>query len=127
MVCLARKTPPVPDSRPTYVRGDLWWANLNPVRGHEQAGRRPVLVVSDDRFNQSPLDMVFVVPLTRTIRRWPTRIRLDPSAGGVPFASDLMCDQLRAVSLERLERRIGAVDRELLERVENVLRLVLVL
>lgn len=117
----------MPDSRPAYVRGELWWADLNPVRGHEQAGRRPVLVVSDDRFNQSPLDMIFVIPLTSSIRAWPTRIRLDPADGGVAITSDLMCDQLRVVSVERLERRIGAVDRDEMERVADILRLVLVL
>jgi len=46
---------------PAPARGDIWLADLNPVRSHEQAGRRPVLVVSVDLFNQSRADLVVVV------------------------------------------------------------------
>ena len=110
---------------PTHRRGEIWWADLSPVRGHEQAGRRPVLVVSDDAYNRSALSMAFVVPLTRTLRSWPSRVRIDPPEGGVTAPSELMCDQLRAVTAERLERRLGMVRAEALERVATVLRLLL--
>lgn len=110
---------------PKHRRGEVWWADLSPVRGHEQAGRRPVLVVSDDAYNQSALDMAFVVPLTRTLRSWPSRVRIDPPEGAVTAPSELMCDQLRAIAAERLERRLGMVDAEALERVTAILRLLL--
>ena len=48
------------------ARGEVWLADLNPVRGHEQAGRRPVLVVSEDLFNQGPAGLAVVLPLTST-------------------------------------------------------------
>lgn len=57
-------------------RGDCYWANLDPTEGHEQAGRRPVLVLSDDRYNRRS-GMIVMVPLT-------TRQRLSP-----PFSIDL--------------------------------------
>jgi mRNA interferase MazF len=115
----------VASATPKHRRGEVWWTNLSPVRGHEQAGRRPVLVVSDDAYNRSALSMAFVVPLTRTLRSWPSRVRIDPPEGGVTAPSELMCDQLRAVTAERLERRLGMVRAEALERVATILRLLL--
>lgn len=112
---------------PKHRRGEVWWADLSPVRGHEQAGRRPVLVVSDDAYNQSALDMAFVLPLTRTLRSWPSRLRINPPEGGVTAPSELMCDQLRAIAAERLERRLGTVEADTLERVATILRLLLAL
>src|SRR5438128_11466126 len=49
------------------IRGEVWLIDLNPVRGHEQAGRRPALVVSDDLFNQGPAGLVIVLPITSTV------------------------------------------------------------
>lgn len=115
------------ESARAYRRGEIWWADLSPVRGHEQAGRRPVLIVSDDGFNQTPLEMVFVAPLTRSLRGWPTRVRVEPPEGGVTAPSELMCDQTRAVTTGRLEERMGRVDEATLERVATILRLVLAL
>jgi mRNA interferase MazF len=53
-------------------RGDIWLADLDPVRGREQAGRRPILIVSVDGFNQSKAGLAIVVPLTqvRQLRSW---------------------------------------------------------
>lgn len=110
---------------PEYRRGEVWWADLSPVRGHEQAGRRPVLVVSDDAYNRSTLDMAFVIPLTRILRAWSTRVRIDPPEGGATAPSELMCDQLRAITAERLERRMGMVEAPVLERVATILRLLM--
>jgi mRNA interferase MazF len=52
--------PPLPN------RGEIWLADLNPTRGHEQAGARPVLIISTDPFNYGPAGLVFVLPLTKT-------------------------------------------------------------
>jgi mRNA interferase MazF len=57
-------SPPVSDP----LRGEIWYARLDPIVGREQGGERPCLVFSDDRFNQSRADLVIVVPLTRTER-----------------------------------------------------------
>src|SRR6185295_5268066 len=49
-------------------RGEVWLADLDPTRGHEQAGRRPVLIVSDDVFNAGAAELVVVLPMTSTLR-----------------------------------------------------------
>ena len=66
---------------PRASRGDVWLVDLSPVRGHEQAGRRPALIVSDDLFNRGPAGLVIVAPITSTIRAIPSHVRLSPRRG----------------------------------------------
>lgn len=64
-------TPPVSNPagvKPRTVRGEIWFADLDPTHGHEQAGRRPVLIISDDAYNRSRVAMVVALPLTKTLR-----------------------------------------------------------
>ncbi|MGI8855049.1 MAG: type II toxin-antitoxin system PemK/MazF family toxin [Thermomicrobiales bacterium] len=51
-------------ARPTASRGDVWMADLGPTQGHEQAGQRPCVIISNDHFNHGPADLLVVVPLT---------------------------------------------------------------
>jgi mRNA interferase MazF len=107
-------------------RGEIWLADLNPIRGHEQAGTRPVLVVSTDIFNHGPAGLVFVLPLTRTDRRIPAHIPLEPPEGGVSRRSLILCDALRSVSKDRLTGNPwGSVSHATMQRVEETLRLLL--
>lgn len=107
-------------------RGEIWTANLNPTRGHEQAGERPVLVVSTNGFNQGPADLVFVLPLTRTDRRIPLHVAIDPPEGGVRARSFILCDALRSISKERLGTKSwGTVSRQTMAKVDQCLRILL--
>ena len=63
-------------------RGEVWLVDVNPVRGHEQSGRRPALVVSDDLFNRGPAGLVIVMPITSTVRTIPSHVRVSPPEGG---------------------------------------------
>ena len=83
-------------------RGEIWRISFDPVAGHEQAGDRPALIVSDDRLNASAVGLVIVIPLTRTDRGIPSHVRIDPPDGGVREESFAMCEQIRAVSTVRL-------------------------
>lgn len=106
-----------------FFRGEIWEADLNPTKGREQAGLRPVLIVSDDRFNLGPQDMAIVAPLTSTLRSWPTRVRIAPPEGGVTRVSEIQCDQLRTIDIGRLTRPYGgAVAPTTMQQVEYVLR-----
>ena len=106
-------------------RGDVWLADLNPVQGHEQAGRRPVLVVSDDVFNHGPAGLVIVCPLTRTLRAIPSHIHLAPPEGGLKAASAVLSEQVRAISTSRLIARWGAVSPDSLRRASRVLHVLI--
>lgn len=107
-------------------RGEIWLADLNPIRGHEQAGTRPVLVVSTDIFNHGPAGLVFVLPLTRTDRRIPAHIPLEPPEGGVSSRSLILCDALRSVSKDRLKGSPwGSISQATMQHVEETLRMLL--
>ena len=106
-------------------RGEIWLSDLNPVRGHEQAGTRPVLVVSADAFNHGPAQRVVVVPLTTRDRNIPLRVRIEPPDGGVKEPSFAMCEAVRSVSTERLLRRWGVVEQTTIATVEDRLRILL--
>jgi mRNA interferase MazF len=107
-------------------RGEVWFADLDPVRGHEQAGRRPVLVVSSERFNASRAGLVLVVPLTRTDRGIPSHVAIDPPDGGIRERSFAMCEAIRSIAKERLaDRPLGIVSRLVMETVEDRLSILL--
>ena len=64
-------------------RGEIWTVNLNPVRGHEQAGSRPGLVVSVDTFNHGPAGLVVIIPITTKEKRIPFHVPINPPEAGV--------------------------------------------
>lgn len=107
-------------------RGEIWLADLNPTRGHEQSGARPVLIVSTNTFNHGPAGLVFVLPLTRTDRRIPIHIPIDPPEGGVSARSFILCDALRSITSDRLGLRPwGQVSATTLRLVEDHLRMLM--
>src|SRR5262249_17402166 len=86
-------------------RGEIWLADLGAGRGHEQAGQRPVLVVSEDAFNSGMAGLVMIVPLTSKVKKSksiPAHISVDPPEGGLKTPSVMLCDQLRTISKDRL-------------------------
>jgi mRNA interferase MazF len=105
--------------------GDVWFANLNPTRGHEQAGSRPVLVISEDLFNRGPADLVIALPITSILRRIPSRVRLSPPEGGVRSESDILCEAIRSISKDRLVVRWGTVSHAIMEAVADRLRILM--
>src|SRR3990172_5802571 len=108
-------------------RGEIRRISLDPVAGREQAGDRPALIVSDDRLNASAAGLVIVVPLTRTRRAVPSHVEINPPEGGVRETSYAMCEQVRAISIERLrDGPWGApTSTALMSEVERLLRLLL--
>jgi mRNA interferase MazF len=107
------------------ARGEVWLADLNPTRGHEQAGRRPVLVVSEDLFNRGPAGLAIVLPMTSTMRGVPSHVPIAPPEGGVKGSTAILCEGVRSVSVERLVVRWGTVDRRTMAEVEDRLRILL--
>jgi mRNA interferase MazF len=110
----------------TIRRGEVWLAELGPTRGREQAGERPVLIVSADPINQGPADLVEAVPFTTRRRGIPTHVEVRPPDGGLREISFAMCEQLRSVAAERLgPGPFGLVPAGVLRRVEERLRFLL--
>jgi mRNA interferase MazF len=107
-------------------RGEVWLVDLSPTRGHEQAGRRPALVVSVDRFNAGRAGVVFMVPFTTRERGIPTHVEVRPPAGGLREVSWARCEDLRSLSVERLgDAPLGSVPAEILDAVSDRIRILL--
>lgn len=104
---------------------EIWWVDLEPVRGHEQGRKRPCLVVSVDEFNQIPHGLIWVLPIT-TQHRWTSfTVEINTAKTGLKQKSRILCHQLRTISLERLISRIGSID--MATMVEVRLRLGMIL
>jgi mRNA interferase MazF len=90
-------------------RGDLYVADPGPTVGHEQAGRRPYLVVSTNQMSRAPVAMVIAVPLTTTPWSNPVHVRIEPAESGLPRVSYAMPEMARSFSALRFSRRVGRV------------------
>jgi mRNA interferase MazF len=104
-------------------RGEVWLAALDPVRGSEQAGTRPVLIVQGDALNHY-LRTALVVPLTSNLRwsRFPFCVLITQGEGGLRSDSVALCHQTRVLDSARLIERWGEVDAPTVARVEQALR-----
>jgi mRNA interferase MazF len=107
-------------------QGDVYWADPDPTRGSEQAKARPFAIVSVDQLNCSPIGLSLAVPLTRTDFANALHLAISPPEGGLSQRSFAMPEQLRAVSHERLSRKLGRLRsttcEELLRRCRLLLR-----
>jgi mRNA interferase MazF len=98
------------------LRGDVLWAEPDPAKGREQAGRRPVLVISHDIFNERS-GTVIAMAITSQPQRAGFPLTVALTSGGLPKRSWIKVSQIRTVSTERLGRRIGRISPEDLLRV----------
>ena len=98
------------------LRGDIVWADLNPTRGSEQSGLRPVLVLSHDVFNQRS-GTVIAVAITGQPQRAGFPLTLEVTSAALPKRSWVKISQVRTLSVERLGKRIGRASVEELEQV----------
>lgn len=105
--------------------GEVWTLHLSPAVGHEQAGRRPALVVSVDKFNSGPAELLIVAPLTSTDRGQPLHVRIEPPEGGVRETSFIKAEDVRSVSTSRLLNRWGSVESATLRGVTRRISLLL--
>lgn len=102
------------------LRGEIRWADLNPVRGHEQAGDRPVLVLSHNVFNERS-GTVIAVALTSQEPRAGFPLTAEIRAAGLPKRSWVKIGQIRTLSTERVGRRVArASDEDLVRIVEGL-------
>jgi mRNA interferase MazF len=98
------------------LRGEIRWADLSPVRGREQAGLRPVLILSHNVFNERS-GTVIAVALTSQPQRAGFPLTLELRAKGLPRRSWVKISQIRTLSVERVGRRIGEASPEEIAQV----------
>jgi mRNA interferase MazF len=98
------------------LRGEIRWADLNPTRGHEQTGLRPVLILSQDIFNERS-GTVIAVAITSQPQRAGFPLTLELKAGDMPKQSWVKISQIRTLSVERIGKVIGRASQEQLAQV----------
>ncbi|MGZ8430686.1 MAG: type II toxin-antitoxin system PemK/MazF family toxin [Candidatus Deferrimicrobiaceae bacterium] len=98
------------------LRGEVRWADLNPVRGNEQAGLRPVLILSHDVFNERS-GTVIAVAITSQLQRAGFPLTLELDSKDLPKISWIKISQIRTLSIERIGKRLGRVTPEELAQV----------
>jgi mRNA interferase MazF len=98
------------------LRGDVRWAALSPVRGHEQGGRRPVLILSHDVFNERS-GTVIAVAMTSQQPRAGFPLTIESQADGLTKPSWIKISQVRTLSVDRIGRRVARASEEELARV----------
>lgn len=98
------------------LRGDIFWADLNPARGHEQSGMRPVVVISHDVFNERS-GTVIALAITSQPQQAGFPLTLELAAIELPEQSWVKISQVRTLSTERLSGKIGRVPPETLAQL----------
>ena len=93
------------------LRGDIWWADLNPVRGHEQTGIRPVLIISHDIFNQRS-GTVIALAITSQPPSAGFPLTMEITSGALPKRSWVKISQIRTLAIERIGKVIGSASPE---------------
>lgn len=109
------------------LRGDVYEASLDPVEGSEQAGSRPVLIVSRDVINRNS-PVVIVVPLTaleHSPHIYPSQVLIRAGVGGLDKDSVALGEQVRAISKKRLCKPIGHVPPDLMTQISVALKIAL--
>lgn len=102
------------------LRGEIRWADLNPVRGHEQSGQRPVLILSHDIFNERS-GTVIAVALTSQPQRAGFPLTLELKAKALPKRSWVKVSQIRTLAVERIGKRISrATPEEIAQVIEGL-------
>jgi mRNA interferase MazF len=106
----------------TASRGEVWLANLDPTRGSEQSGTRPVIIFQNDLINKYTTT-VLAIRLTTNLRRatLPSCIQISQGDGGLTNDSVALCHQFRAIDKTRLRRKLGVIGEQTLDGIESCL------
>lgn len=112
---------------PKPVRGDVFKARLDPSEGSEQAGQRPVVVLTRDSINaNSPV--VVIVPATdagNVKKIYPMHVYLAKGEGGLKIDSIVKTEQIRAIQTSRFEEYYGRLDHQAIKKIETALKITL--
>ncbi len=106
-----------------YYRGEIYYADLNPIFGHEQGGVRPVLILQNDLGNYYSPTVIVTVATRRTFKKssQPTHVTLD-CIEGLPGPSQFQLETLRTVDKRRLRQRVGKLTEAQMSEIDTALR-----
>ncbi len=106
------------------LRGDIFYANLNPVIGSEQGGVRPVLILQNDIGNKySPTTIVAAITSRIKKAKLPTHIELDSNSFALEKDSVILLEQVRTINKRRLKDKIAHLDEDTMRRIDAALQI----
>jgi mRNA interferase MazF len=102
-------------------QGEIWYANLNPIKGQEQAGIRPVVIISGNLLN-TYLNIIICCPLTTKIKNYKGNVVLKPTAKNkLKQASEILTFHIRSISKERLTKKVGEITGEEIHKIKTTM------
>ena len=106
-------------------RGEIYYADLDPVIGSEQGGVRPVLIIQNDVGNEySPTVIVAMITSKSKKENMPTHVKLNLDiANGLKYNSVVLCEQLRTIDKSRLKSMIGKVENENMRMIADAMKI----
>ena len=106
------------------TRGEVYYADLSPVKGSEQGGKRPVVILQNDKGNlHAPTTIVAVVTSRKTKAKLPTHVWLNSEYTGLPKDSMVELEQIRTIDKSRLEGYVGLVDMYDMQKIDRALKI----
>ena len=109
----------------TPRRGEVWLVDFGAPVGREQSGRRPAVIVSADRLNESRAGVVAVVPTTTTHHGLPSHVEIEPDASGLDEVSYAKCEDVKSISEQRLIAQLGTLTDAVVFEIGRALRFLL--
>ena len=105
-------------------KGDIIIGNLEPIKGSEQGGIRPCLIIQNDIFNKySPTTIIAAITSKEFSKEYPTNVKLKSDESGLNKDSTIMLNQLRTIDKSRVIKRIGTLDREIMKQVDMAIKI----
>ena len=112
----------------TIKRGGIFLANLEPIKGNEQGGIRPVLIIQNNISNKySPVTIIAAITSKIFVKEFPTNIFIKKENSGLDKDSTIMLNQIRTIDNSRLIKKVGSLDNFTLEKVDSAIQISLAL
>ena len=100
-------------------RGELYWGDLNPIKGSEQGGHRPLLVIQNNIGNEfSPTTIVVPATTKSFSKEYPTNVKIPNGVAGLKTDSTFLLSQIRTIDKARLEKKIGVLPQSYLNKID---------
>ncbi len=103
-------------------RGEVWLVNWNLARGSEQAGKRPAVVIQNNIGNEKASTTI-VAAISSSVKIFPMNIKVEPPEGGLDLVSIVKTSQILTVDKNRLEKKLGQLTKETMEKVNQAIKL----
>ena len=109
-------------SIPQLSRRQVWIAEPDPIVGAEQDETRPVVIVSNDKYNQNAKGLLIAIPMTTADWHLPYHIPVQAGEGQLDKPSFIMCDQIKCISYHRLKKPLGYISNQIMSDIENMIK-----